>query len=79
MKWECTKKFLKYTTLGLLVIIMLASFVTGAASALVGILVPAIEGNVQYLLLIPVALFCTFIGFVVADCINTLAGRWHTE
>lgn len=79
MKWKYTKKFLKYTTLGLLVIIMLASFVTGAASALSGILVPAIEGNVRYLLLIPVALFCAFIGFVALDCACAFVDRWHNE
>ena len=75
MEMKCTKNFLKYTAMGLLFIIMLASFVVGAACALAGILVPALEGNVQFLLLIPVALFCTFIGFVIADCINALADK----
>lgn len=76
MEMKCTKNFLKYTAIGLLVIIMLASFIVGAACALTGILVPALEGNVQFLLLIPVALFCAFIGFVIADCLNALADKW---
>ena len=50
-----TKKFLKYTTMGLLIGIMLASYTIAAVCALVGIFGPIIDGNVQYLLLIPVA------------------------
>ena len=76
---EYTKKFLKYTALGLLAIIMLASFIIAGVCALVGILGIAIEGNVQYLLLIPVALFCAFMGFVALDCACALVGRWHIE
>jgi hypothetical protein len=72
-----TVKFLKYTLLGLLVVIMLASFIICAACALAGILGICLEGNVQYLLLIPVALFCAFMGFVAIDCINALADKWH--
>ena len=79
MKLKYTKKFLKYTAMGLLVIIMLASFVIGAACALAGIFVPALEGNMPYLLLIPAALFCAFVGFVFADCINALADKWNLE
>lgn len=79
MEMKCTKNFLKCTAIGLLISIMLASFVVGAACALVGILVPALEGNVQYLLLIPAALFCAFVGFVIVDCINALADKWQAE
>ena len=71
-----TKKFLKYTTIGLLAIIMLVSFIMAAACALVGILGIALEGNVQYLLLIPVALFCAFIGFVALDCACAFVDRY---
>lgn len=74
-----TKKFLKYTVMGLLISIMLASFVIGAACALVGILGTAIEGNVQYLLLLPVALFGAFMGFVALDCACAFTDRWLTE
>ena len=74
-----TKKFLKYTVMGLLIIIMLASFIIAAACALVGILGIAIEGNVQYLLLIPVALFGAFMGFVALDCACALADRWQID
>ena len=76
MEMEYTKKFLKATALCLLVIIMLSSFVVGAACAFGGILVPILEGNVQCLLLIPVALFCAFVGFVIVDCINALLDKW---
>ena len=58
-----TVAFLKYTLIGLLAIIMLASFIIGAVCALVGILGICLEGNVQYLLL-----FCAFMGFVALDC-----------
>lgn len=74
-----TKKFLKYTALGLLVIIMLASFIIGAVCALVGILGISLAGNVQYLLLIPAALFWTFMGFVTLDCACAFVDKWHTE
>ena len=74
---EYTKKFLKYTAMGLLIGIIIASFIIAATCALVGILGIAIEGNVQYLLLIPVALFCAFIGFVAIDCACALADRWQ--
>ena len=77
MEMKCTKKFLKATAIGLLVIIMRASFVVGAACAFGGILGPILEGNVQCLLLIPVALFCAFVGFVIADCINALLDKWN--
>ena len=73
-----TKKFLKYTALGLLVIIMLASFIIGATCALVGVLGICLEGNVQYLLLIPVALFCAFMGFVALDCACAFVDKWQT-
>ena len=72
-----TKKFLKYTAMGLLISIMITSFIVGAACALIGILGICIEGNVQYLLLIPVALFCAFMGFVAFDCACALADRWQ--
>lgn len=71
-----TKKFLKYTALGLLIIIMLGSFVIAAACALVSILGSAIEGNVQYLLLLPVALFGAFMGFVALDCACAFVDRY---
>ena len=77
MEMKYTKKFLKATAFVLLFAIMLASFAVGAVCALAGTLVPAIEGNIQYLLLIPVALFCAFVGFVIADCINALADKWN--
>ena len=73
---KCTKKFLKYTALGLLAIIMLGSFIIAAACALVSILGIAIEGNVQYLLLIPVALFGAFMGFVALDCACAFVDRY---
>ncbi len=76
---EYTKKFLKYTAMGLLVIIMLASFIMAAVCVLVGILGIAIEGNVQYLLLIPVALFCAFMGFVALDCACAFVDRWQID
>jgi hypothetical protein len=63
----------------LLVIIMLASFIMAAVCALVGVLGIAIEGNVQYLLLIPVALFCAFMGFVALDCTCAFADRWQID
>ena len=75
---EYTKKFLKYTAIGLLIIIMLASFIMGAICALVGILGICLEGNAQYLLLIPVALFCAFIGFVALDCACSFVDKWLT-
>lgn len=71
-----TKKFLKYTALGLLIIIMLASFIVGVVCAVAGIFDPIIEGNVQYLLLIPVALFCAFMGFVALDCACAFVDRY---
>ena len=74
-----TKKFLKYTALGLLVIIMLVSFLIGAVCALVGILGISLESDVQYLLLIPVALFCAFMGFIALDCACAFVDKWHTE
>ena len=40
MEMKCTKNFLKYAAMGLLISIMLAIFVIGAACALVGMLVP---------------------------------------
>ena len=70
-----TKKFLKYTVLGLLVIVMLASFIVGAVCAIAGIFGPIIDGSIQYLLLIPVALFCAFMGFVALDCACAFADR----
>lgn len=74
-----TKKFLKYTALGLLAIIMLASFIVGAVCVIAGIFGPIIDGNVQYLLLIPVALFSAFMGFVALDCACAFVDRWFTE
>ena len=74
---EYTKKFLKYTVMGLLISIMLVSFIVAAVCALVGIVGFANEGNVQYLLLIPVALFGTFMGFVAIDCARALVDRWQ--
>ena len=70
-----TKKFLKYTALGLLIIIMLASFIVGVVCAVAGIFGPIIDGNIQYLLLIPVALLGAFIGFVALDCACAFVDR----
>ena len=74
-----TKKFLKYTVLGLLFIIMLVSFVIGVACALAGIVGLCMTGNVQHLLLVPVALFYAFMGFVALDCACAFADKWLTE
>jgi hypothetical protein len=73
-----TVQFLKYTLLGLLVVIMLTGFIIGAVCALFGILGICLEGNVQYLLLIPVALFCAFMGFVAIDCACAFVDKWQT-
>ena len=72
-----TNKFLKATAFILLFAIMLASFIAGAACTLIGILGICIEGNAQYLLLIPTALFCVFMGVVTIDCINALLDKWN--
>ena len=72
---EYTKKFLKYTALGLLVIIVLASFVIGIAFALAGVCMAIVESNALYLLTILVALLYAFIGFAAIDCINAL-DKW---
>lgn len=77
MEMKYTKKFLKATAFVLLFTIMLASFIAGATCALVGILGICLEGNAQYLLLIPVALLCIFIGVVTIDCINALLDKEH--
>ena len=74
-----TKKFLKYTAMGLLCLIMLVSFIIAVVCALASILGIAIGGNAQYLLLIPVALFGAFMGFVTLDCACALVDRWHIE
>ena len=71
-----TKKFLKYTTLGLLAIVMLASFIVGAVCAIAGIFGPIIDGSIQYLLLIPVALFGAFMGFIALDCACAFVDRY---
>ena len=73
---KCTEKFLKYTVLTILGIIMLISFTMAIVCALTGILNAILECNAQYLLLIPVALFSAFMGFVVVDCANALLDKW---
>ena len=73
---KCTEKFLKYTVLTILAIIMLISFTMAIVCALTGILNTILESNVQYLLLVPVALFSAFMGFVVVDCTKALSDKW---
>ena len=73
---EYTKKFLKYIVIGLLVVIMLASFIIGIAFTLAGICNAIFESNALYLLAILVALLYVFIGFAAMDCINYLADKW---
>lgn len=74
-----TKAFLKYATLVLLAVIASASLIVSLVGAFIGILGTFLEGNVQYLLLIPEALFCAFMGFVAIDCIAVLVDKWHIE
>lgn len=75
---EYTKKFLKYTLLGLLSVIMAAGFIVGVIFALIAILGTCLE-TVAYILLIIPALCSAFLGFVCLDGLKVLTDKWHIE
>ncbi len=72
-----TVKFLKYSVIVLLVIILLIAFVSACAAAFISIFGILMESAVEYLLFIPIGFVCATVGVVILDVVNYLADKWE--
>lgn len=72
-----TVKYLRYVLLGVIGIIMCIGWAVGGLSLIVGFVGSLAESEVGYLILVPVGLFCGFLGFTAFDIINHLVDKWR--
>lgn len=69
--------FLKYTVVVILLTIAVIMLALGALCVGLGIFGPGQEGNLGYLVFLPVGLFCGFAGFVAFDMFKLLMNKWQ--
>jgi hypothetical protein len=71
-----TLMYLKVIVVVLLCLIVLAGFVLGGLSAIVGLICALVDNSARPLLLVIVGLFCGFMGFVALDALNYIDNKW---
>ena len=71
--------YLKYTLAVVLLLIVVISLILGILCAVLGILVSTQQLNPGFLVLIPVGVFCGFIGFAAFDGFKALIKKWGLE
>lgn len=71
-----TLLYLKYVLVVLFVLVMLATFTTGAAAVLIGVLGTLLEFSIEYLVLIPIGVFLGFMGFISLDGVIYITDKW---
>lgn len=74
-----TLMYLKVIVFVLLFLIVLAGFVLGGISAIVGLICALVDHSARPLLLVIVGLFCGFMGFVALDALNYINNKWSWE
>lgn len=74
-----TKLYLKYLVVVILLLIAVVGWLLGVLCAGMGVLGAAQELDAGLLILLPVGVFCGFMGFVAFDCFKSLIDKWELD
>ena len=72
-----TTLYLKYLVIVILLLIAVICAILGVLCVVMGTLGVAQELDANLLVLLPVGVFCGFMGFVAFDCFKLLIDKWE--
>ena len=72
-----TTLYLKYLVIVILLLIVVVSAILGVICAAMGVFGAAQELDARLFVLLPVGVFCGFMGFVAFDCFKLLIDKWE--
>ena len=72
-----TMLYLKYLVIVILLLLAVVSTVLGVLCVAMGVFGAAQELDAGLLVLLPVGVFCGFMGFVAFDCFKLLIDKWE--
>jgi hypothetical protein len=72
-----TMLYLKYLVIVILLLIAVVSATLGVLCVAMGVFGAALELDASLLVLLPVGVFCGFMGFAAFDCFKLLIDKWE--